>query len=728
MKKLVSYFFFTFLIGIVIFFGILSTFGIETNRFNKIISDKINYSYSNVNLILDSIKFKLDIKEVSLFIETINPKIKYKQLEIPVNSIKGYVDFLSLFKASPNINKINLSLNKLKIREVKELAFLLKPSNFKSLINNKIKKGTFDTEIDIYLNDENSIENFIVRGSVSDLKLEVIKNIEFNNTKFEFFLDKSDILIKNIFGSLKNIVIKDGDLKIDLDKEISLKSNFVTDLVLKENEITNYKNLFQNFKIAENLESIKGNLNNNLSIIFDQTYKVKNYNLNSKGKIVDANFKINNFVESHFKKTVKEFSLKNTDIELNFNLNKKDVMFDGQYSINNENFLTFDLKSKFNDENFILDMNAKYDQLIQLDLINYKKPKGLIATLSINLEKIKDNIFLNKLSYSENDSLILANKVKINNNNLISFERISFKTIDKGILNNDFSINFKDKIAIKGEKFDATNLPKFFNNKGKKNPFAKISKELIIDIDMTIVPLSKNLERFKLIGLLDKGKFSKISAKGDFGSNQHLDISLKNDKTNKKSYLEIFSDLPQPLLTEFSFFKGLSGGKLLFSSVIEETSSSSKLKIEDFKVINAPGMVKLLSLADLGGLADLAEGEGLSFDILEINMEKNNEMLKLNEIYAVGPSISVLMEGYKDKNGLTSLRGTLVPAKNINKFLSKIPVIGEIIIPKDAGEGLFGISFKMKGPPGKIKTTINPIRTLTPRFIQKIIDKNKSSK
>ena len=30
----------------------------------------------------------------------------------------------------------------------------------------------------------------------------------------------------------------------------------------------------------------------------------------------------------------------------------------------------------------------------------------------------------------------------------------------------------------------------------------------------------------------------------------------------------------------------------------------------------------------------------------------------------------------------------------------------------------------MKGPKGDIKTTINPIRTVTPRFIQKIIDRN----
>ena len=202
---------------------------------------------------------------------------------------------------------------------------------------------------------------------------------------------------------------------------------------------------------------------------------------------------------------------------------------------------------------------------------------------------------------------------------------------------------------------------------------------------------------------------------------------MKKNKSDNKRYLEIYSDIAKPLLSEYSFFKGLSGGKLLYSSVIEENSFKSKLKIENFKVINAPGMVKLLSLADLGGLADLAEGEGISFDILEINMEKINDTLKLNEILALGPSVSVLMEGYQDPN-VTSLRGTLVPAKTLNKLISKIPVIGDIVIPKEVGEGLFGISFKLKGPPGKVKTTINPIRTITPRFIQKIIDKRKNSK
>jgi len=155
--------------------------------------------------------------------------------------------------------------------------------------------------------------------------------------------------------------------------------------------------------------------------------------------------------------------------------------------------------------------------------------------------------------------------------------------------------------------------------------------------------------------------------------------------------------------------------------------SYSKLSIENFKVINAPGLVKLLSIADFRGMADVLSGEGLSFEKLELKFSRDNQGLKLEELFAVGPSVSILMDGYvENKSGLISLRGTMVPAKNINKFLSKIPVVGKIIIPKEVGEGLFGVSFKIKGYPKNTKTTVNPLKTLTPRFITKALEKRKS--
>ena len=83
--------------------------------------------------------------------------------------------------------------------------------------------------------------------------------------------------------------------------------------------------------------------------------------------------------------------------------------------------------------------------------------------------------------------------------------------------------------------------------------------------------------------------------------------------------------------------------------------------------------------------------------------------------------------GYIEKDNITSLRGTFVPATTINKTISKIPLLGNILVGKKIGEGVFGVSFKIKGPPTNLKTTVNPIKTLTPRFITRTLEKIKKN-
>ena len=101
--------------------------------------------------------------------------------------------------------------------------------------------------------------------------------------------------------------------------------------------------------------------------------------------------------------------------------------------------------------------------------------------------------------------------------------------------------------------------------------------------------------------------------------------------------------------------------------------------------------------------------------------------MTIDEIYAIGPAISVLMSGYVQDDKLISLRGTLEPATTINKTISSIPVLGKILVGDKTGEGVFGVSFKIKGPPKKLETTVNPIKTLTPRFITRTIEKIKKN-
>ena len=706
---------------------ILSTTGIETKKFNFLIESKIKQSNNNLDLKFNNIRFKFDIKEISLFLQTSNPNLKYHDVNIPVETIKVYIDFSTFLTASAKIKKIQFSVEQLEISKFKKLISFTKPSNFRSLVSNKIDKGKASFQIEFYLNNENQIENFISKGTVYDLSLVLVKDLTFKRVKFNFFADNNDILLKNINGKFEKIDIKEGDLKIQLSPQISLQSNFLSILNLDKNSIKKLIKLNDNNKIAGDLIYLKADLNNNLFIKLNETYKLIDYKFESNGNINETQFQfkksINNYLSNE---KIKEVFIKNSKVSFNLNSKKKEISSSGKYSLDNRDFLKFDFNNNINNKNQNLIINFDYKNLIDLKFINYKKPKNIVSNIFIKFKKNKDLVNINEIKLIENKNSFLVKDMIFKRNSLFSFQEILVKTHKKGKINNDFSIKFGKKIVIFGSYIDATNFSQFFNQKSVKNNFKNLSKNIEIDFKNVKAPLSKNLKNFKLIGFIDKGKFSKISSKGDFGNNKFLDISMKHDKKNKK-YLEIYSDLPQPLLTEYSFFKGLVGGNLFFSSIIDGNNSISKLRVENFKVRNAPGMIKLLSLADLGGLADLAEGEGLSFEYLEINMNKDKELTKFDEIIATGSSISVLMEGYQEESGVTSLRGTLIPAKNLNKLISKIPVVGEIIIPKEVGEGLFGISFKMKGPKGEIKTTINPIKTVTPRFLQKIIERKKKS-
>ena len=142
-------------------------------------------------------------------------------------------------------------LRQLNITEINKMSAAIKPSNFKSLLVNKVKEGKVFSEIDIFLTEKGLIEDFIVKGSVKDLKVKFSDDLNFINGNLSFFADKKDILIKNIFGELEKIIISDGDLKLNLDNGIKLNSNFVTKINLDEQLSNKYLKFLKKISIKE---------------------------------------------------------------------------------------------------------------------------------------------------------------------------------------------------------------------------------------------------------------------------------------------------------------------------------------------------------------------------------------------------------------------------------------------------------------------------------------------
>ena len=321
--------------------------------------------------------------------------------------------------------------------------------------------------------------------------------------------------------------------------------------------------------------------------------------------------------------------------------------------------------------------------------------------------------------------LHLSDKLKIINVDLFEINYLN----NKGIQNKINLRNNKNNFDISGENFDASKLiDKLLNSENDSNlsifdelnSFFNIKiKKIYIDKSTFVNNLSGNVN-FK------NSKVYKLNLKSNFFNNKKLIMTINTTDNNEK-VTTLFTDYPKPLLKKYKFIKGFEEGVLDFYSIKKDNISNSLLVIDDFKVKEIPILAKLLTLASLQGIADLLTGEGIRFTDLEMKFSNEKGLMTIEEMYAIGPAISILMDGYIESKKLISLRGALVPATTINRSIASIPLIGNILIGKKTGEGVFGVSFKIKGPPKDLKNTVNPIKTLTPRFITRTLEKIKKN-
>ena len=720
-----------FIILIFLIFSVviyLSTIGLETERFNNLIIQEIKKKDSKVELELKKIKIKIDLKKIQLFLSTSNPNIIYQKTKIPITEIKIYAKIKKLFYSKIEVTQTIFQIKKFKIKDMQKIAIRIKPSNFKTFLlnnlsNGEIEKASFDLNIDKNF----TITKHKVNGTIKKIDAKIKKNFIIKDVSLNFIADNKLILINSINANYKGISVSNGSIDLLRKKNIEIKGKFNSHFNFKGNQISN---LFTQVKFfEENKVEAQGSLIHDFNLKINNNYKIVDYDYKSNGYILQAELILKKIIKNNFlKKDIKKILFDKTKLEVKINKKKNLLLFNGVYSTDNSNYKKFKIKNNLNLKNKSFFIDFDLSEKIFLDIINFEtniKERSNIKTELI----IKDNRFIFKsIDFTEAKNSISVRGLILNNKNEIeNITSIDLQTFNKNKENNNLKINIGKKILISGKKYDSSNLLKLLSKKSESNLLKKFNKEIEIQIENLITKSQIPLRDFNLIGNVEKGKFNKIFAKSEFTKNKYLDISLKKDLNNKK-IIEVYSDSPQALLANYKFFEGIKNGTLLYNSAIDKSSSVSKLTIENFKVTKAPAFATLLTLADLGGIADILSGQGMSFDILEINLEDDSKVTNITDLIALGKSVSLHMEGYiEKKTGLISLSGTLVPAKMLNNLVSRIPVVGNILVGDKVGEGVFGVSFKIKGLPGKTKTSVNPVKTITPRFITRALEKMKNN-
>ena len=730
-KRIIKILLITFLVLVLAIFY-LSFFGIKTDKFNNQIRDNILKFNKNINLNLNEVNYLLNPYNFTINLKSENPQITFRNIKLEIKNITTNISLRSIINNRFIIDNIQIKTEEIKFNKIIALAREFKNSPQLFVLDAVIKDGFVAVNINLNFDELGKIkENFKIEGIVKKAKLNILNQIKLKNLNFNFEADKNIYLLQRIDMKLNNVKITSPLIEIKKNKN----SFFVNGQLLNDREnfdIQKFKPIFTNLLDNIDLKKIEFSSKNDFSFNINKKLKFNDFKVESNINLNQLIFNEKNLkLKSYFPSFIEEIKLEDHKIVINYDKNKFNIKGNGNILLEDKSDnLLYQITKDNIGFSFDSKINIKNNSLL-IDFLDYHKKENLSSLVSINgIFKKNNQLRFNLINLKEKNNEILIKGLDLNKNFMIlGIENFNINYMNnKKILN---KLNLKkdnSNYTIEGESFDATRIINDImdNDKESSSAFQNLSSKVNIKIKKVYIDEVNYLNNLYGNINFNNNKINDLKLESTFPNEKKINLSIKTNN-NSETVTRLFSSYPKPLIRRYDFIKGFEEGYLDFYSAKKAGKSNSVLIIDNFKVKEVPVFAKLLSLASLQGIADLLTGEGIRFTDFEMNFSTDKDLTTINEMYAIGPAVSILMDGYIETKKLVSLRGTLVPATTINRTISSIPLLGKILIGDKTGEGIFGVSFKIKGSPKNLKTTVNPIKSLTPRFITRTLEKIKKN-
>ena len=708
----------------------LSTIGVKTNKFNSKIISQIKQIEPKIELRLNDVSVKLDIFNFGINAKTIGTDLIYRDKIIKIETIRSKISIKSFLIDKFSLTGIFISTKSLEIKDLISFIRLLNNDPKFFIAEQFIKSGYLVADVKLEFDELGNIKNnYKFNGLVRDGKISLFKSYNLSKIDFIFDINEKNLKFNDVKLILnnKNILITDLNV-LRQNKEYLISGKLNTkDISLSKNEIDK----LTNNKLNEiNIKEILFSSKNNFKFKINKNLKVENLNIKSDINLDNLKLKNSLKLKDIFPKIKKDFTFKNQKIKLEYQKDILHVDGGGEVFLQNEiDVIKYEFYKRKNEVKFNTTLNISKNSF-KIDLLNYEKKKN--TNLKLNFQgknNIKEKLIFDEISLKEKNNIInIKNFIVLDDNKIDSLGSININYVDKDNLRNNLQLTKKNKdYLISGNSFNIDKIiEKLLNlENDKKSEFFNKDFKFIFDIKKINLDKNNNINDLEGFLSLNKNVISELKLQSKFSNQKNIKLTINNNGEEKITTL--FSDEAKPLVDRYNFIKGFEEGDLDFYSIKKNDITNATLKIDNFKIQEIPALAKLLTLASLQGIADLLTGEGIRFTDFEMKFSNNGKLMTIEEMYATGPAISILMDGYIESNKLISLRGTLVPATTVNRTISSIPLIGNILVGKKIGEGVFGVSFKVKGSRKNLETTVNPIKTLTPRFITRTLEKIKKN-
>jgi AsmA-like C-terminal region/Protein of unknown function len=206
------------------------------------------------------------------------------------------------------------------------------------------------------------------------------------------------------------------------------------------------------------------------------------------------------------------------------------------------------------------------------------------------------------------------------------------------------------------------------------------------------------------------------------------ELSLQFGHDAGKQALSFLSQDLGATLSLLDVTDNIVGGRIAITGRVADTAGKRVLRGhvdgDNYNLIRAPGLAKLLSLTSLSAISSMLAGSGIPFSTLSGDFVYSEKRLVLQNLLAYGGALGVTANGLLEFSPhRLDIQGTIVPAYTLNSIIGNVPVLGSLLLGGE-GQGLFAANYRVTGPAADPQVSVNPLSALTPGFLRRLLQPN----
>ena len=246
--------------------------------------------------------------------------------------------------------------------------------------------------------------------------------------------------------------------------------------------------------------------------------------------------------------------------------------------------------------------------------------------------------------------------------------------------------------------------------------------DLQASFDQVIDAQSRRMENVRIDLKHDGRDVEVLFLDADMPEGGKMSVDYAPDAAGAQQ-LRVAADDAGAVLSTLDWTTRLQGGRLVIEGMRPDPDAplAGHVTVEEFTLLRAPGITKVLEFMTLTGIRSALTQGGLPFDRLEADFSYLNDILKISDARAFGAAIGFTTQGEVDfATDYIKLEGTAAPMYSISRVIGAIPILGDILTA--GGEGLFAANYALEGPLDDPDVSVNPLSVLAPGFLRRLFD------